>query len=81
MLLRVPLVRTEVSEECFASINRVKRIVTLMMEAISCSETLVLTKAPQRHNPEEGIPHTFFPHNIIDSFLCVTPRTMGADIK
>jgi hypothetical protein len=31
---------------------------TLMMEAIRSSETSVLTRATQRHSPEDGIPHS-----------------------
>jgi hypothetical protein len=33
-------------------------IVTLMMEALSFSETPVLTRATQRYIPEDGILHT-----------------------
>jgi hypothetical protein len=67
MLRRVALARTEVSEELGASIIRVTRIgelvtanvvpssrilITLMMEALSSSETSVLTRATQRNIQE-----------------------------
>jgi hypothetical protein len=71
MLRRVALVRTDVSEELSASIIRVTRIgelgttltitssspilVTLMMEALSSSETSVLTKATWFIILEDGI--------------------------
>jgi hypothetical protein len=63
MLRRVALVRTDVLEELSASIIKVTRIrelvtanvvpsspilVTLMMEALSSSETSVLTRATRR---------------------------------
>jgi hypothetical protein len=86
MLLRVALVRTNVSEDPIASIARVTRIneirsmvalpsnrstvmrdisanvvpstlilVTLIMEAIRCSETYVLTRGTWRNISEDGI--------------------------
>jgi hypothetical protein len=58
MLRRVGLVRTDVSEELSASIIRVTRIDELMMEALSSSETLVLTTPTRFKIPEDGILHS-----------------------
>jgi hypothetical protein len=74
MLRRVALVRTDVSEElsAFVFLRSVRRIlvtvnvpsspilVTLLMEALSFSETSVLTRATQRNVPEDGIPQGHF---------------------
>jgi hypothetical protein len=72
MLRLVVLVRTDVSEERIVSIIRVTRIdeletplavtsnrirVTLMMEAISSSETLVITRTTRLNAPEDSILH------------------------
>jgi hypothetical protein len=63
MLCHVALVRTDVSEELSASI-RVTRasvvpsspiLVTLMKEALSSSETSILTRATRHNIPEDTI--------------------------
>jgi hypothetical protein len=60
MLRRVALVRTDVSEELRAYFIKETRIgelilVTLMMEALSSSETSVVTRATSRKIPEDAI--------------------------
>jgi hypothetical protein len=59
MLRRVALVRTDVSEELSASFIWVTRIgelgTTLMKEALSSSETSVLTRAIWRNTPDDAI--------------------------
>jgi hypothetical protein len=39
-------------------------LVTLMMEAILSSDTSVLTKATQRHIPDDGILHSHLSENL-----------------
>jgi hypothetical protein len=66
MLRRVAHVRTDVSEERRASIIRVARIGELgkMMEALSSSETSVLTRTTRRNISEDGILHSHRRENL-----------------
>jgi hypothetical protein len=61
MLRRVALVRTDVSQRAsvasYGCIPSSPILVTLMMEALSSSETLVLTRATRRNVPEDSILH------------------------
>jgi hypothetical protein len=67
MLRRVTLVRTDVSEELGASFLRVPSspiLVTLMKEALSSSETPVLTRATWRNISEDAILHSHRRENL-----------------
>jgi hypothetical protein len=58
MLRHVAVVRTDVSEELSASFIKVTRMSELMKEALSSSETSVLTRATQRNIREDTILHS-----------------------
>jgi hypothetical protein len=57
MLHRVALVRTDVSEE-LSVVPSSPIFVTLMIEALSSSETAVLTRVTRRNIPENAILHS-----------------------
>jgi hypothetical protein len=83
ILRRVTLVRTDVSEEFGASIIRVTAnvvpssqiLVTLMMEALSSSETSVLTRTTGCNIPEDTILHSGRPENL-KSYIALTSWTL-----
>jgi hypothetical protein len=77
MLRRVALIRTDVSEELSASIIGVTIgspiSVTLMMEALSSSETSVFTRATRRNIPKASF---FFLHNFGEYSTLYSARLM-----
>jgi hypothetical protein len=66
MLRRVALVRTDVSEELVPSSPI---LVTLMKEALSSSETSVLTRSARRDIPKDGILHIHRRENLSSYIL------------
>jgi hypothetical protein len=85
MLRRVALVRTESSHVVFlrsvrrllvtANVPSLLILVTLMMEALSSSETSVLTRATRRNIPEEDIHHSHCRENL-KSYTALTGWTL-----
>jgi hypothetical protein len=82
MLLRVARVRTEVSEELVTAIVVPSSpiLVTLMTEALSSSETSVLTGATQCNIPEDAILHShrrenLNSYNMLQYLACVKQDT------
>jgi hypothetical protein len=67
MLRRVALVRTDVLEELQLTATLVPSspiLVTLMKEALSSSETSVLTRGTRRNIPEDAILHSHRRENL-----------------
>jgi hypothetical protein len=63
MVRPVSVVRTDVSEEPSPSISVIIHV-TLIMKTLGSSETSVLTRATQRHSPEDGILQCFIFYEI-----------------
>jgi hypothetical protein len=63
----VAVVRTDVFEELSASISKI----TLMMEALSFSETSVLTTATRRNIPKDDIRHSRRRENLKSYTKCM----------
>jgi hypothetical protein len=71
MLRHVALVRIDVSEELSAPFIRVTRIGELMKEALSSSETSILTRVTRRNIPEDAILHSHRRENL-KSYIEIT---------
>jgi hypothetical protein len=81
MLRRVALLRTDVSDVLCAPIVRMTRIgspilVILTMEALSSSETSVLTRATRLNIPEDAILHSNR-HENLKSYIALTGWTLS----
>jgi hypothetical protein len=87
MLRRVALVRTDVSEE-LSSVRRLLVtanvpssliLATLMKEALSSSETSILTRTTRRNIPEDAILHSHCRENL-KSYTC-TINCLHSQVK
>jgi hypothetical protein len=80
MSRHVSLVRTDVSSQrasvaSYGCVPSSPNLVTLMMEAPSCSETSVLTRATRRNIPDDGILHSHRRENV-KSYIALTGWTV-----
>jgi hypothetical protein len=75
MILKNGVFCVVMPEELSGSFSRVTRIGELMKEALSSSETQVLTRATQHNTPEDDILHSQRCENLI-SYVALTGWTM-----